>query len=55
MARTKKVCKDPSMAEKLVAKMQGRKAKQKCTRVKVNKEDANSIASKINWGNKNKG
>ena len=56
MARTKKVCKDPSMAEKMMAKLAGRQApKQKCTRVKVNKEDANSIASKINWGNKKKG
>lgn len=52
MARTKMVCTEPSMAEKLVAKMSGKKAKQKCTREKVNKDKANSIASQINWANK---
>lgn len=52
MARTKKVCTDPSMAEKLMAKMAGTTAKKKCKRVKVNKKDSNSIASSINWGNK---
>jgi len=56
MARTKKVCEDPSMAEKMMAKLAGRPApKQKCKRVKVNKNDSNSIASSINWGNQHRG
>lgn len=56
MARTKKVCEDPSMAEKMIAKLAGRPApKQKCKRVKVNKNSSNSIASSINWGNQHKG
>ena len=56
MARTKKVCEDPSMAEKMIAKLAGRPApKQKCRRVKVSKEKSNSIASSINWGNQHKG
>ena len=52
MAKTKKVCTPPSLAEKALAKLQGRKAKQKCKRVPVNKEGANTIASSINWGGK---
>lgn len=52
MARSKTVCEAPTITEKMMAKLQGRKAKQKCTKVKVDKDKANSIASKINWGGK---
>lgn len=56
MARTKTVCEEPSAAEKIIALATGKKATRKCKRVPVKKEDANSIASAINWGNKyNKG
>ena len=54
MARTKKVCEEPSIMDRAKALMEGKKAKTKCRRVKVNKEEANSIASQINWGNQNK-
>ena len=55
MARTKKVCEEPSMAEVLKAKLLGGKPpKAKCKRVKVTPEQSNSIASSINWANQHK-
>jgi hypothetical protein len=55
MARTKKVCEEPSAAERIIALATGKKATRKCKRVRVKKEDAESIASSINWGNQHKG
>lgn len=55
MARTKKVCEEPSISAVLKAKIMGEKPpKAKCKRVKVDKKSSNSIASSINWGNQHK-
>jgi len=47
-------CTPPTMVEKAFAALSGTKAKSKCVKEPVKKEMSNSIASSINWANKNK-